>query len=444
MTNGTRSPVIAVLGASGLLGEAICSFLSAHGHDVVPIARRFTPVQEAMWRDIAVRFSLVEADGSSLAEALAATKADVFVNCVGALQDTLGSSASDANRDFVARLTCAMKGLERPALLVHVSIPGHPDDDLTEFSRSKRAAEGVIAQAGQPFVILRPGFVLADAAFGGSALMRALAVWPIDLPDNLARRPFAVTDVRDIGRSVAFLAKEWVAGRRNWCATWDVMAEDASTVGSVVSSLRDRFAGPKRRITAPRWSLAIASRAGDLVSNLGWRPPVRTTALAEMTRGVLGDPGPWRQATGIEPRSGTAIIGSCAATVQERWFARLYLLKALVFASLALFWIVSGTIAIMVSFDAATRILTEHGFGQGLARSVTVASSLMDIAVGMLIATRRTCRFGLLAGISVSLFYMVSAAVVTPELWIEPLGALVKTAPAIVLMTVGLAVLDER
>ena len=39
---------------------------------------------------------------------------------------------------------------------------------------------------------------------------------------------------------------------------------------------------------------------------------------------------------------------------------------------------------------------------------------------------------------------MVGAALLTPDLWIEPLGALVKTGPAIVLMMVALFILDKR
>jgi CHASE2 domain-containing sensor protein len=68
----------------------------------------------------------------------------------------------------------------------------------------------------------------------------------------------------------------------------------------------------------------------------------------------------------------------------------------------------------------------------------------MDISIGLAILHRRTCRVGLLAGITLSLFYMISAALITPDMWIEPLGALVKTGPSIILMMVGLAVLDER
>jgi hypothetical protein len=44
----------------------------------------------------------------------------------------------------------------------------------------------------------------------------------------------------------------------------------------------------------------------------------------------------------------------------------------------------------------------------------------------------------------VLLFYMVGAAVMTLDLRFEPLGALVKTGPAIVLMSVALMTLEAR
>jgi hypothetical protein len=48
------------------------------------------------------------------------------------------------------------------------------------------------------------------------------------------------------------------------------------------------------------------------------------------------------------------------------------------------------------------------------------------------------------AGIVVAVGYMLGSAVLTPALWIEPLGALVKTGPAILLMMVALAISDDR
>ncbi|RWX81589.1 SDR family oxidoreductase [Neorhizobium lilium] len=454
MTDISRSPIVAVLGASGLIGEALCVFLLSQGHTVIPVARRFTPVQSAAWEGLTVRLPLVDAEKTALQTAISALRADVIVNCIGALQDAPGSPAARANRDFVATLVEVLQqagdgcedgqpGRASP-ILIHVSIPGEGRDDLTDFSREKRVAEATIARSGLSYIILRPGFVLAQAAFGGSALMRSLAVLPFALPEALASRPFAVTDVRDIGRTVAVVLAEWTAGRREWQARWDVMEGDASTVGSVLAGLVRRLAGPKRRIRVPGWMLTAASRAGDLVSRLGWRPAVRSTALVEMQRGVTGDPAIWRIETRLDPLSGPRTLMMTAATVQERWFARLYMLKALIIGILTVFWVASGSIALTVAFDAATRILTDHGFAEPLAKAVTVLTSFLDISIGLAILHRRSCRVGLLAGIGLSLFYMISAALITPGMWIEPLGALVKTGPSIILMMVGLAVLEER
>jgi hypothetical protein len=190
--------------------------------------------------------------------------------------------------------------------------------------------------------------------------------------------------------------------------------------------------------------MSVGARLGDAAAWLGWSPPIRTTALREMRRGVSGDPSHWIADTGLTPSTLEQALMRCMGSVQETWFSRLYLLKPLIIASLAVFWAVSGLVALFPSFDAATRILIDHGFPDDIAIVVTVLSSLTDIAVGLAIAFRRTCRIGLIAGMAVSFFYMVGAAVITPDMWIEPLGALIKTGPAIILMLVALATFDDR
>ena len=101
-------------------------------------------------------------------------------------------------------------------------------------------------------------------------------------------------------------------------------------------------------------------------------------------------------------------------------------------------------IALFVSYEAAAGILRSHGFAPVLVPAITVLTSLMDMTIGLLIAFRRSCAFALVWGILASLGYMFGAAILMPDLWIEPLGALVKTGPAIVLMLVALAILDSR
>lgn len=437
-------PTIAVLGASGLIGEAVAADLRANGFAVVAIARRFAASQKARFGKAAVERPVVDLDQADLAALLQRHRVDIVVNCIGVLQDSGRGDTKTVHLDFATRLLSALQSRPDPALLVQISIPGSDADDRTEFSRSKRQAEHLIAASAVPHVILRPGFVVAPAAYGGSALIRALAVLPLDLPESVAGQVFMTSDITDIAATIRAISGRWAEGDRDFTDVWDVMRPDWITVGAVIGLFRNRYGGPRQSVQLPGWLLGLGVRAGDLAARLGWSPPIRSTALAEMRRGVEGNPQSWIEATGIRPRSLNASLKALSPAVQEKWFARLYLAKALMIAVLVLFWCASGLIALTVAFDAAVAILTGRGFSGPLAQAVTIVTSLADIAIGLLIAFRRSCRAGLVAGIALSLFYMAGAAMITPGLWIEPLGALVKTGPAIVLMLVTLAILPNR
>ncbi len=434
---------ILVLGAAGLIGSFVCAELARRGHQVVPVARRFTAAQRELFGATLREAPIVSLDAGALTRLL--DDSDIVVNCVGVLQNRPGAHTHDVHDAFAEKLIAALRALERPVLLVHVSIPGEAGDDRTDFSITKREADKKIAASGLPYAILRPGFVWAPAAFGGSALLRALAALPLALPAFESSRPFGFVAVEDVAETVAVLAERWTPEQPEHAAVWDLMHPDPSRVGDVFDALR-RWLGATWliRYILPASLLGYGARAGDLSVLLGWAPPIRTTAIAEMRRGVEGDPRPWMEATGIAPRSLASLLLARPADVQEKWFARLYLLKALVIVSLAIFWCASGLTALTLAYPAAVAILTSHHIPNGWAQAMTVASSLIDIAIGLAIAVRRTSRLGLAAGIAVSLFYMLGAVVLTPELWIEPIGALVKTGPAIVLMLVALAISDER
>jgi uncharacterized protein YbjT (DUF2867 family) len=436
--------IIAVLGASGLIGQTIATDLMRAGWSVVPVARRFTVAQKNAFAGLAVECPITSLDAHALALFLAERRVDIVVNCIGMLQDSGLERADNVHRLFVARLIEALGAGHKTLLLVHLSIPGTEIEDGTKFSRTKREAERLIATATVPFVILRPGFVIAMTAYGGSALIRALAALPLCLPTRESNRPFTATDIADIAQTVAFIAKRWRSGEQHWAVVWDVMQRQPSTVGSVIDAFRQRFGGQKAMGRLPAWFIDIGARAGDLSAYLGWRPPIRSTALRELRRGVKGDPEAWIAATGIEPAPLEEVMARLPATVQEKWFARLYLVKAVIIGSLVAFWSASGLIALTMAFHAATEILTTHGIPQGLARGVTIFTSLGDICVGAAIAVRKTCCMGLLGGIVISVCYLVGAVLVAPDLWIEPLGSLVKTGPTIILMLVALAILDDR
>ncbi|WFU81508.1 SDR family oxidoreductase [Bradyrhizobium sp. CIAT3101] len=434
---------ILVLGASGLIGRFVTDDLRARGFRVVGLARSLSPAQAMSALDIAL--PILNLDASALTRLLSEHDVDVVVNCLGVLQDGPGSDTSAVHRDFVARLLQAIAGSGRAIRLVHISIPGTAEADRTAFATTKREAERLIATSHISHAILRPGFVVAPSAYGGSAMLRALAAFPLDLPDKEMATRFQSVAVEDISATIAWLAVREIDDASVKAVSWDLMQSEPITMAAVVKQFRHAFGTAGwPHVAMPFFMLDLGARIGDLANYLGWMPPMRSTAIAELRRGVSGDPSAWIAATGIVPKTLAETIGHHPATIQDKWFARLFLVKALIFASLVVFWIASGFIALFVSYHAAAGILTAHSFPPALVAPITIGTSLMDMSIGVLIAFRRTAAVGLVAGIVASLCYMFGAAILTPDLWIEPLGALVKTGPAIVLMLVALLMLDNR
>lgn len=433
---------ILVLGASGLIGRFVTDDLRGRGFRVVGVARSLSPAQTISALDI--ELPILSLDATALTRLLSDHAVDVVVNCLGVLQDGPGSNTSAVHRDFVARLLQAI-GDGRAIRLVHISIPGTAETDRTAFATTKREAERLIAASGIPHAILRPGFVVAPSAYGGSAMLRALAAFPLDLPAKEMATPFQPVAIEDISATIAWLAARDIDDASVIALSWDLMQCEPVTMAGVIEPFRLAFGTAGwPRFAMPRLMLDLGAKIGDLANYFGWVPPMRSTAIAELRRGVRGDPTAWIAATGIAPKTLADAVGRRPATIQDKWFARLFLVKALIFASLVAFWIVSGFIALFVSYRAAAGILIAHNFPSALVDPITIGTSLMDMSIGVLIAVRRTAAIGLVAGIVASLGYMFGAAILTPDLWIEPLGALVKTGPAIVLMFVALLMLDNR
>jgi hypothetical protein len=189
--------------------------------------------------------------------------------------------------------------------------------------------------------------------------------------------------------------------------------------------------------------MAAAYRIGDLIARLGWRPPIRTTARREVARGATGDGSDWTRITGIAPRSLAAALAAEPASVQERWFARLYFLKPLAIGVFALFWLMTGLVSLGPGYGRAVRIMQSTD-AAAVAELSTIAGGVADILVALLIAFRRTTRLGLIAAFAISLVYIAAGTLLLPQLWGDPLGPMMKIWPILALNLVCLAILDER
>jgi hypothetical protein len=216
------------------------------------------------------------------------------------------------------------------------------------------------------------------------------------------------------------------------------------TLAQLVATYRRWLGLPAAKlIRLPVIAAALISSLGDAVSFLGWRPPVRTTALKQLSRALARDPIEWTRITGIAPTRLETALALDPASAQDRWFARLYLLKPLVIAVLSLFWIVSGAIGLGPARALVADLSIEIGFGDwaGLA---AIASGLIQLFLGLGIAFRATARAALLASLPIAVAYIVVGGLMRIGLWLDPLGALIKMFPIVVLTIVALAIFDDR
>ncbi|MCB1383611.1 MAG: SDR family oxidoreductase [Notoacmeibacter sp.] len=426
---------VLVLGGYGFIGEAICRVLHVRGHAVTGLGR---DVGRARARMPFVRW--IEGDIAGLASAEWAalvTGFDAVVNAAGALQD-------GARDDVAAVQDAAMRALynaaavqDRPPLIVQISANTAGAGADTPFLATKRAADNTLKASGLPHVILRPALVIGRNAHGGTALVRALAGFPLVMPLMQTQSPVVTVALEDVAQCVADAVEGVIAPGSDLV----LAADERLTLKECVAAHRAWLGLPSGRIVeVPGWAGKLAGMAADLAGRLGWRSPLRSTALAVMGGGVEAGPGS-RPERHLLPLNETLM--RMPAGAQDLWFARLYLLKPVLVLGLSAFWVASGSIALL-GFEASAQYMGFAGLPERLGRGLTLLTSLADIALGAAVLWRVWAARALQGMMVLSLAYLVAATILTPALWLDPLGPLVKVVPSILLAAVTLAILDER
>ncbi len=355
------------------------------------------------------------------------------------LQDNISDSTEAAHADGPAALfaACEAVGIRK---VIHLSAIGMDRETPTAFSRSKAKGDAALMASSLDWIILRPSVVVGPAAYGGSALFRGLATLPV-LPRIPTAGKLQVVQLSDLVSTVLFFLRGDAPTR----VALEVAGPDRLTLEEVVDEYRLWMGWtPARRLNVPAWAMRIAYALGDFAGRLGWRPPIRSTAAIEMSRGAIGDPAPWSALTGITPVSLRQSLAANPASVQEKWFAKLYLLKPVIFAVFSLFWISTAVMSLGPGWEIGIRLMHEGGV-TGMAAPLTViAGALADLAIGIGIAWRKTAKPALYAAFFLSLAYVVIGTILVPRLWIDPLGPMLKIWPVLALNVVAIAILEDR
>jgi uncharacterized protein YbjT (DUF2867 family) len=425
---------ILILGGTGFIGTAILQRLIADGHCVTGLGR---DTSQAAHRFPGARFVHADLARMSASTDWAELVADheVIVNCAGALQD-------GPRDDLAAVQERAMLALYQAARTAGgrriVQISAHTGGGGTDlpFLATKRRADEALKSSGLEQVILRPALVVGRNAYGGTALLRALAGFPGFIPAVHSGSRVETVALDDVAEA----AVRAVDGRLPSGSDIALAAPDAGTLGEVLALHRAWLGlGPARIVSVPAFLARPVTAFADLAGRLGWRSPLRSTAMQVMEGGVeAGSAAPAPFAL----RSLAQTLGENPSGVQDLWFARLYLLKAPVLVTLSSFWLLSGLIPLLSVETAAAHFLPLLSPPAGYA--ATLATCALDVGLGLAVLWRRWARQALWAMLAVSLAYLASASLVEPGLWLDPLGPLVKVLPSVLLTLVALATLDDR
>lgn len=431
---------ILVTGAYGLIGSACLTRLHVDGHQLVGCGRSIGAARRrfpyAQW----IEADFARLQDAQLWEALL-RNVDAVVNCVGVLQDGLRDDVERVQRIGTVALfdACVRAGVRR---VIHISALGADAAGPSRFSRSKAAAEAHLRSLALDWVILRPALVLGPAVYGGTALLRGVAAFPGVVPVIAAKAEVQVVALDDVAETVA----RGIAPTGPSKVMWDVAHPTVHTLAGIVVALRAWLGlRPRRLVALPDAVGTIFAAIADALGLLGWRSPARSTSLAQLRAGVVGNPGPWMAATGIQPKNLAQILAAAPAAVQDRWFARLYLLKPLAILTLAVATFTSSAVQLVFARRHATAMPDDVPVA---AVAVHILPFLLSGGLALLLGCglifRSTARCALIGLVALTLFYAANDIFTAWHFEFFPFGVLTSTGPMVLAMLLTLAILDDR
>jgi uncharacterized protein YbjT (DUF2867 family) len=429
---------VLVVGGYGLIGLEIVRALRAAGMSVVGLGRsanrgrRLVPGIPWIGHDLA-KMTRAEDWTASLSDI------DAVVNASGALQDGARDDLVLVQERAIGALiaACEQRGVKR---YVQISAPGAEAGSKLAFLRTKAAADAALRASSLDWTILKPGLVIGTGAYGGTTLIRMLAAMPTVQPLVMADASVQTVAASDVAGAVRAVLAGEVASRRDY----DLVEDKPHSLRDLVKATR-RWVGRSDALWVlpmPKWIGFAMAWFADAAGWLGWRSPMRTTALKALAGGVTGDPGPWRQAGGFRLKALEDTFAAIPATMQERVYGRVQLVYPVLLLTLSAFWIVSGVMG-FVSREEAEFMLAGR-VSPPLSDWIIDLGGTADIVIGLSLLWRRWTRRAAWGAMLLSLVYLVGGSVVTPELWADPLGPFVKVVPGMALALAVAALTEER
>ncbi|GAB5449613.1 MAG: SDR family oxidoreductase [Gymnodinialimonas sp.] len=413
-----------MLGADGFIGRHIAFHLRAEGWDVLASARRTGRLARMGFATFTADLSRAETHAPGFWEAAAQGRA--VVNAAGLL------TASEARFEAV-HVAAPRAAYAAGAGGVLISAVGIEAD--TAFARWRREGEAVAQAAG--LTVLRPGLVMADTSYGGTSLLRGLAILPLATPMiGDGAQVFNPIHAEDLARVVADCL-EAPPGPE----PWDIGGPARITQRQLLSDLRGWFGLPKARPLPMSPAIANAGGAVGDALNMG---PISRTAVSQISHGVEADEAPLMARIKTRPRGVDAFLAARPAGTQDLWHARLFLLRPLVRLTLALLWLASGLLGLFLPAAHFLPMTAHLSVPDWIWIALARGGGLADLLIALALARNWRPRLTGLAQLGLVGGYTLTFTLIAPALWLLPLGGLLKNLPILVLIVLWMVLEDER
>ena len=419
-----------------MIGAEVARDLAAHGIAVTALGRNTTTARRVLPDADWVFHDLRDLPAATDWAPLVAGHSHV-INCAGALQENGRDNLSVVHDAAISALAKACA--EAEVGLIQISAVGAEASAPTEFMGSKARGDAAVRAAGGEWWIYRPGLVLARTGYGGTALMRLLAAVPVIQPITFARSRMQTVGMSDI----CAVIRRTLAGEIAPGTEADLVEDEVHTLEEIIAAYRTwlGFAPARMTLRLPGWMTRPVGWLADGFGRLGWRSPLRSTALSITAAGVEGDALQTHALLGCSATPLQQTLAQASARAEDRLSARIGLLMPLVIAGLSLFWIASGLIG-AARLSQAAETLAE--WPVWLAKTSVLFWAAVDVALGLTVLYRPWVKRALWGMVTVCGIYLVSASVFTPALWLDPLGPLVKVIPAALLALITLPMVESR
>lgn len=361
---------------------------------------------------------------------------DAVVNCAGILQATRGQSieAIHAAGPIALFEACEKAGVRR---VVQVSAISATAEAGTAYAATKLAADERLRASRLEWVVLRPSLVHARGSYGGTSAFRALAALPFAIPlpgdGSQSFQPIWIDDLCEV--IVAALETDRLVRR-----TVDPVGPQAVTLRKILEDYRRWLGfGPAPILRTPMALARIAAALGDQFGG-----PINSTALRQLEHGNTGDYAAFFAATGVAARGWSEALAAHPAHTQDRWHARLYVVRPLLRLTIAVLWLVSGFAGLAALREWSPLLAQDAHIPIATAFLALAAACFVDIGFAILVARRWKPRMMAALQLAAIGLYTLVASILWPSLWAEALGPLAKNLPiAAAVLALG-AIEEER